>query len=302
MSIFFVIVMLMNFLISNFNIIFLTAWCVFLVIVTVRYFQPNWLKNISYWRLITIAFLTHLLCGVVVLLKSSIMWSLFFEDPLNFFAILFFYSPVAFVIICCVLITVLALRFFQPLWVRNISYWWLITGAIFIHLLYGSLATILQYIVWGKTAFTKVFLVSPLAPEVPFPVLLEWTRPFFSGESGYFALYSFQHFFMSSLVLFFITALFVLFFRIYSAYRPLTISGEDIAVIALSFLIAGYTGAILLVPLAFIVAFILAIANASFKNLNQVSLATSFLIVSPFVFLFAIPILKYLNLYSIIKL
>lgn len=207
-----------------------------------------------------------------------------------------------FILIWLSIFAIVAMRHFRIAWFRIISYWWLIVVAVLTHLIYGTVATILQYIVWSKTEFTRVFLTSPLAPEVPLHSLLEWARPFFGGTHGYFAFHSLQVFFLSALALFLITALFVIFFKIYSIYRPHVISREDVAVIALSFLIAGYMGAILLVPLAFIVAFILAIVNASFKNVNQVSLATSFLIVSPFVFLFAVPVLKYLNLYTIIKL
>jgi len=209
---------------------------------------------------------------------------------------------VIFLAIWCLFALVVIIRFFWPNLVRNISYLWLVVIAFIVHLLYGSILTLLQYFVWDSAEFTKIFLVVPVASGVPFLELLEWARPFFSGNHGYFALYSIQHFFMSTFVLFFIVGLFTIFFKVYKHYRQDVFIKGDIAVIALSFLIAGYYGAIILVPIALSIAVISAILNLKFEYINPISLPASFLIASPIGLLFAIPILKYFELYAILKI
>ena len=193
-------------------------------------------------------------------------------------------------------------RFIRPLLLKSIPYKWLVLGAVSLHLLYGIFATWGQYVVWGKSEFTKIFLSSTLPLEVPFPSLLEWMRPAFSGTHGYFAFYSFQHFFMSTVALFFITGLFVLFFKLYAQYRPALFQEGGIAIIALAFLIAGWPGAMVLVPLSFALAVFFALLTLLKPGFNNVSLPASFLIAAPFALFFAIPILTSLNLYLLLKL
>lgn len=186
--------------------------------------------------------------------------------------------------------------------VKNISYGWLVMIAVSIHLLYGVVATLGQYVVWNRSEVTRVFLSSKLSPEVPFPSLLEWTRPLLGGAHGYFAFYSFQHFFLSIIVLFFVTGLFVLFFKIYSQYRHLNLKEGDIAIIALSFLIAGWPGVIILVPLGFIFAIFFAMFTLLKSTLNnRVDLPRVFLFVAGVAFIFGPSILNFFHRYSFLK-
>ncbi len=205
-------------------------------------------------------------------------------------------------VIWVIFLGVVVVRFTRPFWVRSIPYSWLVLGAVSLHLLYGIFATWGQYVVWSSNEFTKVFLSSALSKEVPFPSLLEWVRPLFDGANGYFAFYSFQHFFLSTIALLFITGLFVLFFKMYAVYRPSLFGEGDIAVIALAFLIAGWPGAIVLVPLSLALAVFFAILTLLRPSFSNVSLPASFLLATPFALFFAIPILTSLNLYLLLKL
>ena len=47
-------------------------------------------------------------------------------------------------------------RFIRPLLLKSIPYKWLVLGAVSLHLLYGIFATWGQYVVWGKSEFTKI--------------------------------------------------------------------------------------------------------------------------------------------------
>lgn len=186
--------------------------------------------------------------------------------------------------------------------VRNFSFMWLIAIAVFFHLLYGIFATWGQYVVWNQSEVGKVFLSSGLSTSVQFPFILEWARPFFNGAHGYFAFYSFGHFFLSTVALFFITALFVIFFKTYSYYRPESFNEGDIAIITIAFLVAGWLGSIVLVPLAFAVAVLFTLLGLRWGSMPRVGLPESFLIASPLAFLYSVPILKYCNLYLLLKL
>lgn len=200
---------------------------------------------------------------------------------------------------------VVAVRFLRPLWVKYISFGRLVASAVAVHIFYDIFLTWGQYFVWSKSEFTKVFLASPLPKEVPFPTYLEFVRPLFNSAHGYFAFYAFEHFFLSSIALFVVTGLFALFFKIYAQYRPALFQKGDIAIITLAFLIAGWPGAIVLVPLSFIIAILLAVLpllKPGFNKTNQVILPTAFLLATPIALLFSTPILTALHLYLLLKL
>lgn len=192
----------------------------------------------------------------------------------------------------------------RGLWRRcnNVSIWWLVTCATALHLVSSIFLTWGQYFVWTKSEFTKIFLSSPLPNEVPFPSPLEFMRPLFAGAHGYFAFYAFEHFFLSVIALLILAGLFTLFFSVYAKYHRDNFKEGDIALIALAFLIAGWPGAIVLVPLAFVLAIAVALLRLQYLNLKEVSLANAFLIASPIALFFATPLLTALHLFSLVKL
>lgn len=197
---------------------------------------------------------------------------------------------------------VVDVRYLRPLWVRNISYNWLVGIAAGIHLLYGVLATWGQYVVWGKSEFTKILLSSSLAQEVPFPFLLEWIRPFFSGAHGYFAFYSFQNFFLSTVALFVVTGLFYIFLVTRAQYRAHNFREGDIMLIVLAMLISGWPGIIVLLPIGLISAVVLSIVARIFYGIERIPLVPTFLFSAPVALLLAVEILTALNLYPLLKL
>lgn len=85
--------MILNFIFSNFNAIVLGIWLLFAVIVTVRYFQPsfirchnryllkviNKIKNISYLKLIIIALGLNIFFGLFISVSLYYVWGL--SDP-----------------------------------------------------------------------------------------------------------------------------------------------------------------------------------------------------------------------------
>lgn len=186
--------------------------------------------------------------------------------------------------------------------VKNISYQCLVVAAVSIHLLYGISATVLQYLAFGSSEIGKVLTTIALPKEVPFPAFLEWMRPVFDGAHGYFAFYSFQHFFLSTVALLFITALFVAFFKFYKKQRPALFKEEDISLIALAFLISGYLGAVILAPLSFIFAILVTLFRLIKKDTTPVSLSLAFLFMAPIALVFAVPLLAILGLYPKLKL
>lgn len=198
--------------------------------------------------------------------------------------------------------SIVVIRYLRPQLLKNISYGLLACVAIVLHLLYGILATWGQYVVWGKSEFTRILLLSSLSPEVPFPFLLEWMRPFFSGTHGYFAFYSFQNFFLSTVALFVIVGLFYIFLITRARYRAHNFREGDIMFIVLAMLISGWPGIIVLLPIGLISAVILSIIARIFYGIERIPLAPAFLFSAPVALLFAIKILTALNLYPLLKL
>lgn len=63
------------FIFSHLNAIALSIWVTFLIIVTIRFFRPGWVKNVSYWKLILIAALLNILYGLFVTWGQYYVWS-----------------------------------------------------------------------------------------------------------------------------------------------------------------------------------------------------------------------------------
>lgn len=195
-----------------------------------------------------------------------------------------------------------ALRTLRPVWVKNISYGWLVIGAVALHLLSGILLTWGQYTVWGKSEFTKIFLSTPLSKEIPFPIYFEWARTFFEYPHGYFVFYSIGHFFLSTIALLVVTGLFYLFLVARARYRSSNFREGDIMLIVLAMLISGWPGVIVLLPIGLISAILLSLIARVVYGALRTPLPPAFLLAAPIALLFAIPILTALHLYPLLKL
>ncbi len=194
------------------------------------------------------------------------------------------------------------LRYFNISFFARVSWMWLFVFVVVFYIVYGSLLSWGQYVRWEGSDMTRAFLTQPLAKEVPLPMFFEWTRPLLEGQGGYFKFYVFGRFFLSSIVLFFVAGLFVFILRLRAKYRPLNFAENDISAIAIAVLVSGWPGVIVLIPLGFLCAIIISVAVRALYGTEHIYLTPAFLIASPFAITFAIPILKYLNLYTLLKL
>ena len=150
-----------------------------------------------------------------------------------------------------IFLIIVALRFFRPQWVRNISFWKLSLIAIGINIFYGLFVTWGQYYVWAHgSEFTQSLLNSPLPPQVP---IWEWARPFFSHSLGYFAFYVLGRTWLNVLISFIISGVLYSLFKIWSNYRGNFIAqGPELLLVLM--LISGYPGILILIPVGFILA------------------------------------------------
>lgn len=192
------------------------------------------------------------------------------------------------------------MRFIRPLWVKNVSYKWLILSAIGLHLFYVMFITWGQYHVWVVGSdFTRVLLTSPLPAEAPLPGILEWTRAYFDQPLGYFAYYAFGRFFLNIFILFSVTALLYVVFKIWERHRGgFGEHGPEILFVLL--LISGWPGMVVLIPFGFILAltsFVLPLVSTR----SPLSLEQAFLIVTPLTLLFARPLLTHFHLLTLLS-
>jgi hypothetical protein len=194
------------------------------------------------------------------------------------------------------------LRYFSVSIFARVSWKWLFVFVVVFYLSYGALLSWGQHFRWEGSALTRDLLVQPLSKDVPLPSLLEWTRPILEKEGGYFKFYAFGHFFLSSIFLFLVTGLFVLVLKLRARYRPINFAENDISAIAIAVLVSGWPGVIVLIPLGFLCAIIISLVSRVLYGTERVYLPPAFLIASPIALAFTVPILKYIHLYTLLKL
>ncbi|MEK7148536.1 MAG: hypothetical protein AAB770_01325 [Patescibacteria group bacterium] len=202
-----------------------------------------------------------------------------------------------FLAVWSVLIILVALRFFYPAWVKNVSYTWFVVAAISIHFFYGALVTWGQYYVWANgNTFTQSLLSAHLPVEAPLPSAIEWTRPYFEQPLGYFSYYVFGRLWLNIIILFLISGFFYSVLKLWSFYKGGFLPNGPEIILAL-LLISGYPGILVLVPLGFIMS-IIWFTILYFKNRTTVVppmyIEPVFLIATPAVLFFSKTILSYL--------
>lgn len=198
---------------------------------------------------------------------------------------------------------IVVVRISRSAWVKNISYGWLVTGAVALHFLYGIIATWGQYRAWmAGSDITRMFFFASLPSETPLPAYIEWARPLFEHAHGYFIFYSFEHFFLGTIVLFIVTGLFFLFLFTRAWYRSTNFREGDILLIVLAMLISGWPGVIILLPTGLISAIALSVGARFFYGIERIPLSPIFLFAAPVMLIFANPILAAIHLHSLLKL
>ena len=86
---------ILEFIFSNLNAIILVIWFLFLIIVAIRFFRPNWVKNISYFKLFYITLGVHVLYSLFLTWAQYYVWSI--TDPSGTFNKLSYFLGYAFI-------------------------------------------------------------------------------------------------------------------------------------------------------------------------------------------------------------
>ncbi|MEI6580674.1 MAG: hypothetical protein WCO07_00710 [bacterium] len=196
-------------------------------------------------------------------------------------------------VIWILFLIIVAIRFFRPAWVRNISFLKLIIVSFVINLLYGAFVTWGQYYVWATVGdFTRVFVNSPLPKQVPMPQLLEWTRPFFENNFGYFLYYVLGRVWLYVFISFLVSVILYFLFKIWKSYRGnFTEYGPELILILM--LIVGWPGVIIFIPLGFLFSIILSFVYY-LKGKKVTEIEPAFIVAALFTLIFGKIILNFL--------
>jgi hypothetical protein len=188
---------------------------------------------------------------------------------------------------------VVAVRFFRPTWVKNISFPRLILIAVGMNIFYGLFVTWGQYHVWATASdFTRVFINSPLSPKVPFPVYLNWFRPLFAHHFGYFLFYILGRVWLNILFLFLVSGALYSLFRVWNFYRGGFLEqGPELLLILM--LISGMPGLFVSIFLGFIFSIFL-FGFSYFKGNKIVNIEPAFIFATLFALLFTNIIFKFI--------
>ena len=100
----------------------------------------------------------------------------------------------------------------------------------------------------------------------------------------------------------FLEQFFVFLLKLRARYRPTNFAENDILAIAVAVLVSGWPGVVLLIPFGFLCAIVVSIFARVRYGIERVYLPPAFLIASPFALAFSVPILKYIHLYTLLKL
>jgi hypothetical protein len=132
-----------------------------------------------------------------------------------------------------VFFVLVAIRFFYPVWVRNVSFLKLAGIAVGLNIFYSLFFTWAQYYVWKITDLTKTYIKLP-----------------------YFLHYVFIHFWLNVFILFLISGGLYLIFKIWKFYRG-NFKDQGPELLLVLMLISGFPGILVLVPLGFILSIFL---------------------------------------------
>ncbi len=144
---------------------------------------------------------------------------------------------------------IVTVRYFKPVWVKNISYKKLFFIALGLNILYGIFLTWGQYYVWSMVSdVTRSLLMLPLPEQVPFSPVFEWTRPLFEGNHGYFMFYVFGRFWLNILVSLAVSAVLYFIFKFWKLYRG-GFQEKGPLFILILMLISGFPGVLVTIAL-----------------------------------------------------
>lgn len=190
-------------------------------------------------------------------------------------------------------LVIVAIRFFRPNWMKNISFLKLVFIALGLNILYGLFVSWGQYHVWATSSdFSRVFVNSPLSLNAPFPSYLEWIRPLFAHSYGFFLYYILGRVWMNIFFLFLVSGALYFLFRIWNFYRGgFMEKGPEFLLVLM--LISGLPGVLVSISVGFIFA-IFMFVFAYFKGNKVVHIEPAFIFATLFALLFSNILLAYL--------
>lgn len=148
-------------------------------------------------------------------------------------------------------------------------------------IIFNTFLSVLQYIVWRGSDFSRFFL------------------PPFTNIS-YFLTYVFFHFWLPSLLVATVALAVFLLLKLIKKYRNDAISQEELSLILLSGLLVGWPNFVVLVPLFFLLTLIFSIINLLVFKKKTNSLIYPLIFSLIIVFLFGTYLIKYLSLTALL--
>ena len=184
---------------------------------------------------------------------------------------------------------ILAIRFWKPSWVKNISYTKLILIAVAIDVFHGLFLTLVKYYGWSRPndKTLSYCINSPLSKNTP---IFEWLRPLFENHLGYFLHYVWTNYWMSIFISLFVSGLLYFLFKMWRTYRG-NFLPEGPEILFILMLIAGWPGIVVLIPLGFLVS-VIGFFIYQLKGKALVYVEPMFIIATFLTIIFEKPILK----------
>lgn len=144
-------------------------------------------------------------------------------------------------------------------------------------LFFNIILSVLQYLVWRSSAFSRFFL-----------------PPY--TKISYFLNYIFLHFWFATLLAGGFALALYLLLKLIKKYRNEAISQEELSLVLLSSLLVGWPKSVVLVPLFFLLTLIFSIVNLLFFKKKTNSLLYPIIFSLIIVFLLGAYLIKYLSL------
>lgn len=152
-------------------------------------------------------------------------------------------------------------------------------------IIYAVFLTIGQYVFWGGSPETKIFLQQGIDESGPLGALVK-IFPFLGGELGYFAFYAFMHFWLGAFVAILCALLFWWFLKMLHKYRERFFEDGEKELGATLALLAGWPNFILFIVIAFVCVLLISLTRGVVYKEPYTTLGLPFLIATLMLLLF----------------